>query len=490
MLMHLLLLLVYRITAAEEKQVETEGFYCYGDGHLHTREPCRFFAIVIDAGSTGTRLQLYRFVHSTRSTGLPFHAEKESFYEVKPGLSSFFDRPLEASKSVQELIDIAMEIVPEELRGRTPIALKATAGLRLLPGDAAQRIMEEVDSVVRSSGFACIGNCVGILDGSDEGVFSWFTLNLLLARFYHDAAGNEADPTASRSAAAFDLGGGSTQVTYWPHSDAVFLSHPQSRHDIDFFQSHMHLYTHSYLGSGLQAARLNILQGESTDDDQNELTSPCFPHDFHLSKWEQGLKEWSVRGTADYSLTSCQETVKNFIKRSEIAKLKDLRGSSHLYLFSYFSDRAKQAGLVKEGETSKKVTVREWEDAARRACSVPSSSFSSDSPHWLVWQCLDFTYIHSLLKDGYGFDDDQIIIPVASINGMGVSWALGMAYSLVDEYHSQLALEDVDDVIEEEEEGDQRSTAVNATGVEIVDSLLTVISQKTTDVLQYFNIVS
>lgn len=68
---------------------------------------------------------------------------------------------------------------------------------------------------------------------------------------------------------------------------------------------------------------------------------------------------------------------------------------------------------------------------------------------------------------------------------MGVSWALGSAYSLVDEFHRELALEDIaDDVIR-----DQRS-AVNATGVELVDSFLTVLSQKTTDVLAYFNIVS
>lgn len=36
------------------------------------------------------------------------------------------------------------------------------------------------------------------------------------------------------------------QVTYWPSSGAMFDAHPSYRHDIDFFQSHMHLYTHRY----------------------------------------------------------------------------------------------------------------------------------------------------------------------------------------------------------------------------------------------------
>ncbi|GMS79035.1 hypothetical protein PENTCL1PPCAC_1210, partial [Pristionchus entomophagus] len=474
------LLLSPRVAAA----VEEEEYYCYGDGHLHTSEPCRFFAIVIDAGSTGTRLQLYRFVHSTAKRGLPFHAEEEIFHEVKPGLSSFVGRPEEAAVSVQQLIERARREVPERLRGRTPIVLKATAGLRLLPGDAAQRILENVNAIVRSSGFVCIGECVGILDGNEEGVFSWFTLNLLLARFYHDSAGNEVDPSPGRSAAAFDLGGGSTQVTFWPQTDVLFEAHPGFRHDIDFFQTNMHLYTHSYLGLGLQAARLGVLQGEKEGEEEEgqELESPCFPPDFHLPEWEQSLKQWSVRGSAGYSLSACQKTASEFVRRSEIGKLTDLRGSSHLYFFSYFYDRARQAGLVSEGESAKPIRVEQWREAAERACSI--SSFSSSSPHWLPWQCLDLSYIHALLKDGYGFDDDQEIIPVSSISGMGVSWALGSAYSLVDEFHRFLALEDIDDDVI------TRRSPVNATGVDLVDSLLTVISHRTTDVLQYFNLVS
>ena len=39
-----------------------------------------------------------------------------------------------------------------------------------------------------------------------------------------------------------------------------------------------------------------------------------------------------------------------------------------------------------------------------------------------------------------------------SIRGMSVSWAQGLSYALVDEYHEELAAEDVDDDEEEEEE--------------------------------------
>lgn len=51
------------------------------------------------------------------------------------------------------------------------------------------------------------------MEGTDEGIFSWFTVNFLLERFNTHNPGN--------TVAALDLGGGSTQVTFSPNPEQV-----------------------------------------------------------------------------------------------------------------------------------------------------------------------------------------------------------------------------------------------------------------------------
>lgn len=100
-----------------------------------------------NAGSTGTRLHVFEFSHrisESHDTGSPFALEREVFEETKPGLSHFANAPHDAAASVSWLLDKALEIVPESMYTHTPLALKATAGLRLLPDEQADAILAEV----------------------------------------------------------------------------------------------------------------------------------------------------------------------------------------------------------------------------------------------------------------------------------------------------------------------------------------------------------
>lgn len=69
-------------------------------------------------------------------------------FKVKPGLSSFANEPLNAAESIRQLIDAARLTIPPELWSHTPIVMKATAGLRLLPDDQADSILFEVNTLV------------------------------------------------------------------------------------------------------------------------------------------------------------------------------------------------------------------------------------------------------------------------------------------------------------------------------------------------------
>jgi len=152
---------------------------------------------VIDAGSTGTRVLAFQFHETISDRNLKLR--DEIFVEVKPGLSAYAEDPAGAAKSVETLLQKAREFIPREAWATTPIALKATAGLRLLPKEKADGILEAVEAVVGSSGFAATKDSVGIMDGVDEGIFSWFTVNFLLGKFVFARASDRSALWISKS---------------------------------------------------------------------------------------------------------------------------------------------------------------------------------------------------------------------------------------------------------------------------------------------------
>uniref|UniRef100_A0A0K0CV53 Nucleoside-diphosphatase uda-1 n=1 Tax=Angiostrongylus cantonensis TaxID=6313 RepID=A0A0K0CV53_ANGCA len=438
---------------------------CYHD------VPCRFFAVIFDAGSTGTRLHLYRYVHSTDQNGLPFKVEEETFREVSPGLSSYSHDPPGASESIRSLIQIAHETIPPFMWDKTPITLKATAGLRLLPGDMADDILDAVEREIVNSGFFAVPNGVGIMSGSDEGIYSWLTLNLLLNVFYSDDVKLPYFPDASRTVAAFDLGGGSTQLTFWPVDQRIFEHHSEYRRDIEFFGHRMQLFTHSFLGNGLVAARLNTLLHITGDEAEvkHELGTPCMPSDFRLQDWEYALRKWTISGMQTYSFNACYDNARQFVAYSDVMKLPTLQGKM-IYLFSYFFDRGLNAELVKE-HSGGAVKLVDFKVAAEKACSRTKEELRGS--HWLPWLCHDLTYIYSLLHDGYGFGDTQPFYLAKKLKGMEVAWAQGLSYILVDEFH-KTHLSPV-------------NRQINDT---VVGQIMSYIYSGTNNLLSYLNIIS
>ena len=143
------------------------------------------YALMIDAGSTGSRMHVYTFSNclpagqplSEAQNALPTLKE-ELFYPITPGLSSYKGNPKAAAKSLQEIMQKALKAVPESERSCTPIAVKATAGLRLLGKKESQDILNEVERYLREEWpFHVVEDGVVIMDGKDEGVYAWITIN-------------------------------------------------------------------------------------------------------------------------------------------------------------------------------------------------------------------------------------------------------------------------------------------------------------------------
>mgnify|MGYP001800829828 CR=1 FL=1 len=149
------------------------------DNPFHTNEGFSVkYGVVFDAGSTGSRVHVYRFHVNDNGAEL----QDELFEALKPGLSSFQDEPMQGALSLQPLLEKAIARVPAELRGSTKLSLRATAGLRLLPAEKADGLLTAVREYLEASPFAMDDGSVSIMDGVDEGAFGWVTVNYLLGK--------------------------------------------------------------------------------------------------------------------------------------------------------------------------------------------------------------------------------------------------------------------------------------------------------------------
>ncbi|KAI6237945.1 Nucleoside-diphosphatase uda-1 [Aphelenchoides besseyi] len=450
------------------------------------RKTCRFYAAVIDAGSTGTRLHLFEFSHDTNHEHSPFKVENEIFNEIKPGLSSFASEPENAAVSIRGLISAAREVVPVHLWSHTPIVMKATAGLRLLPGDQADGILKEVEAEIQKSGLLMDDESVGILSGTDEGVYGWFTLNFLTDKLRY------LKQNVKKTSVALDLGGGSTQITFIPENPSrVFTDQTPEKdfgHTLKVFGNEIRLFTHSYLGNGLVASRLGIgrLLATEQSDNQHKMITHCFPANYTLKDWDYAGNAWTISATPESSYANCLKSTKQYVKKMNVQRVAEI-DEREIHAFAYFYDRAEQAGLLEGFEGKGKwIRVGDFAEVARHVCSLTATEIGTE--HWRPWQCLDLSYIYTLLHDGYGLNDDKLIHPTKKVDGYECSWALGAGYHLLNTYHERSQRPSTDGSCQEPMKAENR-TLVNST-TQYIAQIYDYLSGKATELLTVFRLIS
>lgn len=376
------------------------------------------YAVMFDAGSTGTRIHVYTFIQSEEEK-LPI-LDNEMFQSIKPGLSAYADSPEMAGLTVQTLLKVAKRTVPRVEWKRTPVVLRATAGLRLLPQQKAHALLEQVHHVFDESPFLVPDNSVSIMDGTNEGILAWITVNFLTGHFHSQS---------QKTVGILDLGGGSTQITFLPKLRKTIENVPNEDYVVkfDIFNSTFELYTYSYLGNGLMAARLATLGALGAEGlDWQVFKSSCLPKTFR-DEWSFGGLTYKVSGDSQglSGYKSCYQEVLKVVK-DVIHQPQELQDNHLFYAFSYYYDRAVDAGLI-DGERGGRLQVRDFKKRAKEICNKASES-SLRRP----FLCLDLTYITCLLKDGFGFKDNTELQLTKKVKNVETSWALG---ATLDHFH-------------------------------------------------------
>ena len=142
----------------------SKGFRFSSNFHNHRMKRNRGYAIIIDAGSSGSRVHVFEYINNGPLPIVTFGREDLSF-KTKPGLSSFAEDPHNAGYSLMELLKFASRKVPERERENARIYLMATAGLRRLDVVIQERILESCRIVLRASGFRFRDEWASVVSG-------------------------------------------------------------------------------------------------------------------------------------------------------------------------------------------------------------------------------------------------------------------------------------------------------------------------------------
>ncbi|CAL1712323.1 unnamed protein product [Somion occarium] len=391
------------------------------------------YALMIDAGSTGSRIHVYKFNNCGPSPAY----EYEVFKQTQPGLSDFNGKPLEAARSLDVLLEEAVRVVPPPLQKCTPVAVKATAGLRLLGRAESEEILEAVRHRLRERYPFSLPDQDGvvIMDGSDEGVYAWITANYLLNTIRPDT------PEGTKPYGVLDLGGASTQIVFTPTFD---MSKPDStleegehKYDLKFAGKDHLLYQHSYLGYGLMKARESVHRGtirEVTIEDAIRGDS----------------RNVTMVGEDIGGFESCNRVIELVMAKDAICEVKpcafngvyqpsllETFPKGKIMLLSYFYDRLRP--LLPDSPSSPPIRISTIATLAQQVClgkpewekhwgDDPALMEDLDGrPEW----CLDLTFMHALLRLGYEFSSDRVVEIGKQIDGTELGWCLGATLAMV-----------------------------------------------------------
>ncbi|KAJ2525269.1 Golgi apyrase [Coemansia sp. RSA 2049] len=312
----------------------------------------RRYGVVIDAGSSGSRVMVYAWDHptaaaaaamagnssSSSSSGmLPAVAravEEEHRWALKthPGISSFTAHPhLVGPDHIRPLLDFAKQAIPEPQIASTPVYLLATAGMRMLPSSRQARIMDAACSFACANYAFRIDDCgqsFQVVSGETEGLYGWVAVNYLMGGFDVAGQGGRDGGQRRRQSHGFlDMGGASAQIAFEPSPAATkqILDDDLATVTLRSLDGNDHafrVFVATFLGHGTNEARRRYVEQLQEQEQKQEqmlasgaarsgdsgsaadglraVDDPCLPSGLALPTL-RGRPVVLLRGTGDFA---------------------------------------------------------------------------------------------------------------------------------------------------------------------------------------------
>jgi len=405
------------------------------------------YALVADAGSTGTRV--YLFNHNASGD----KKVRISDLGKGPALSSFQASPSKAHEAVAPQLAKAKELIPEAAHAAVPVSVFATAGMRLVPPADQEAIYAGLREGLLQGGFAFNPAALRArtISGREEGVFALIAANYLAKNLH---ASLEAAGAAL--VGVLDLGGSSTQVAAPPALGAGEPLAPKLGSE--------HTFVRSFLKLGMERMRQRTFQrfvdaAPATLRERRAVPNPCAFYGY-----SEAAEAWRGTGHAPGCEAAVAAVLAEEKQTCAAAALEaECLGadpvptpagpgagprffliSGYLYVTDFARWWLERPGVrtasmqvlsepgafgtptVAELRAVASVLCAEPWESLHAAATDPASKHRFTGPHKVPHRCFELNYIAALLSAGYGFgEDERLFRIVEDIDGGEIEWTLG-----------------------------------------------------------------
>ncbi len=421
--------------------------------------------MVIDAGSSGSRLHIYKWnarVYSTPYPPISYPSTDESWTDVlEPGVSSFVDNPILVISQLKSLIEFAKTSLThfKEEWKYYPIFFKATGGMREVPFSKRENIMKTIRDFLSdptSNPFYFESEFARVISGEEEAIYAWAAANFLMGDLIQPLQNqkniHDSISTHTRTYGVLDLGGASTQIAFYVPSQEILEG-------LYKFQiggrKHWNIYTKSFLQFGHESIRNRHMKDITTQAIQSKpntgiAITPCLHSAYSEIYYNAvGQKEVSVSGPnipSSDQFNKCMAALKPLLQL-DLDDFCDWVYDGECGIAGQYQPRIPSQEIMGFiGLSSYQVpwnvfqlpptaTIKEFQEKAMKICSFDFSelvlyyeslpTIDSADASSLPYYCFFGSYVSILLTKGYGFSTNHTLTVVSEYNGNRVGWTLG-----------------------------------------------------------------
>lgn len=418
------------------------------------------YAVVIDAGSVHTTLQLYQYPTQHLYNSTIGNVDQVLSCEISGdiGISSL-SRP----EYVKDLIysgncwDKVSNYTNDDFKvNETVNFIGGTSGMRQLKISSpkkAKRTINYLNQELKRK--FPVNSSAWILSNSDEGKYGWLSTNYLL---------HGQDIRLDNQVGSLDWGGGSAEITYATQEPSV--------DQVKFFNQSINIFTRSDECYGQRQGLMRyytlliIDNFEKSLNPDSQIEAPCQPKSSefsitsreilaskcselkHRSMLLSSQKSWTFIGTSNHS--QCRQITERLFDHNECKSIfksncfkkftpEKREKPKNFYAFSTYFYTSSNLDLDLNLELQ--VAHQKTQDL----CQAPFQD------HPLVHlgqenvmnQCFRGVFMNTLLEVGYGFNTSQTkITMVEKVQGQVVDWTLGY---LLDQFVNEIPIIESDE---------------------------------------------